>query len=1285
MISIIFLAIIIISWNFVLKAKNLENEKNSTLISKSKIRLSYKDFNLGQIEVISEPLGGQNININYSMDPAIAIENDKIYVVWNDKTNISNNGADYDIFFRYFDGGIWSEIQVISEPVHGKDISQFGSVLPDIVVKNNKIYVVWKDYNNISGADSDADIFYRCNITGKNWEDIQVISEPVQGQNINKGDCIWPKIAVENGKIYVVWEDNNNTNYAGTDWDIFYRCNLTGSDWEDIQIISEPIFGANENTGDSEWPDIAVDNNKIYVVWNDNNDTQAAGTDSDIFYICNLTGSSWETVQVISEPVKGNDVNTVGSYFPSIAVEDGKIYVVWHDLNNTNGAGTDLDIFYRCNLTGSNWETVQIISEPIKGQDFNKASSSHPEIAVENGNIYVVWDDSNNTKSASGDLDIFYRCNFTGSSWEDVQVISEPVSGSNLNTGQSSWPDIAVNLGKSHIVWNDNNDTNGSDTDDDIFYRWIKDPLPLYLGYPSVLPNSGNTSTKFNFTITYTHLKNKPPIELTVNISGIEYSMLEVDSTDTNYTNGKDYFFNIKNLSIGTHTCQFHTSDGEFSWSTPVVNKPIVYNTPPNIITNDNLTAFEDVYYEVDYEYEDIDIANVAQPGYWNFSTDANWLKFNHTTAILNGTPEDDDVGEYWVNITINDTMEIDFTNFTLTVININDPPIIITDDIEITYEDEFYEVDYDAFDIDTPENNLIWTMDTNASWLRFESTTAVLNGTPENDDVGEYWIKISVSDSEYMDYSNFTLKVINVNDPPKITTEDNITAFEDELYEMDYEAEDVDNTPNELTWAITSNARWIKIDTTNSIINGTPTNDDIGEYWVNISVSDNEYLDFTNFTLTVVNTNDPPSIITEDKTNVTVGELYSVNYEAEDIDPVPTTLTWSLKTNASNWLTIDKITGWLNGVSAKGDAGVYWVNVSVSDNENGLDYHNFTLQVIKLPTKENSPPMLSNASMTPLEGDVKTEFTFSVHYYDKDGDTPIFIEVVIDNRAYNMNLKAGENASNGTYEYRIILTEGTHTYYFMASDGLEMVKTDNSTSPEIKKVEKISEETGSWYWIIGVTIVVIIIVLLTFMFIYKKYRAAKIPTVRAELLYAPPEHITFPGVTPGVEGVKPLPMQPTVSEQLITPTMQAQPTIAAGGEKAPVPTLAPTPVTSQFQLPKDTLTKEQQLGLLQERFLRGEVSEETYKELKAKLESGSDGDITGTEEEIKEQTISDEGQQIKSQQEPQESTDNDSGQSSSKGSLEPDSVAQQPQASAQDQEQRKFIEKEQTDDDQTN
>ncbi len=73
--------------------------------------------------------------------------------------------------------------------------------------------------------------------------------------------------------------------------------------------------------------------------------------------------------------------------------------------------------------------------------------------------------------------------------------------------------------------------------------------------------------------------------------------------------------------------------------------------------------------------------------------------------------------------------------------------------------------------------------MNTNASWLEFDEKHVILFGLPENKDVGNYFVNISVSDGEFIDFSNFTLEVINITDPPKIITKEIPLAYEDNYF----------------------------------------------------------------------------------------------------------------------------------------------------------------------------------------------------------------------------------------------------------------------------------------------------------------------------------------------------------------------------------------------------------------------------------------------------------------------------------------------------------------------
>jgi hypothetical protein len=148
----------------------------------------------------------------------------------------------------------------------------------------------------------------------------------------------------------------------------------------------------------------------------------------------------------------------------------------------------------------------------------------------------------------------------------------------------------------------------------------------------------------------------------------------------------------------------------------------------------------------------------------------------------------------------------------------------------------------------------------------------------------------------------------------------------------------------------------------------------------------------------------------------------------------------------------------------------------------------------------ENDAPVLSEPTISPTEGDTETEFTFTIHYYDADEDVPIFIQVVIDNTFYNMTLTTGD-PSNGTYTYRLKLSEGTHTYYFTASDGIVTVSTDNFTI-DIAKPGKKSKES-SWFSLIWI-IIVIIIIFLIFLFIILKRKRKKEETLVAPVAGQP-------------------------------------------------------------------------------------------------------------------------------------------------------------------------------------
>jgi uncharacterized membrane protein len=212
------------------------------------------------------------------------------------------------------------------------------------------------------------------------------------------------------------------------------------------------------------------------------------------------------------------------------------------------------------------------------------------------------------------------------------------------------------------------------------------------------------------------------------------------------------------------------------------------------------------------------------------------------------------DVGSFTVDISVSDGLNTDRTNFTIVVSKkpLPQPPKITTINELIAYGGYLYSVYYKATDPDTPQNNLIWSMNTNASWLNFSSSEQ-LYGTPSNSDSGTYWVMIAVNDGKGKDETNFTLEVISTvtSLSPEIKTSNVLNARAGKYYSVNYTATDMDTPKKSLIWSMNTNATWLAFSSSQNL-NGTPSTSDIGTFWVNISVSDGKNSDYTNFTLTV-------------------------------------------------------------------------------------------------------------------------------------------------------------------------------------------------------------------------------------------------------------------------------------------------------------------------------------------------------------------------------------------------------------------------------------------------
>lgn len=329
------------------------------------------------------------------------------------------------------------------------------------------------------------------------------------------------------------------------------------------------------------------------------------------------------------------------------------------------------------------------------------------------------------------------------------------------------------------------------------------------------------------------------------------------------------------------------------------------------------------------------------------YATDASWLTVDVQNNTFFGTPTNEDVGTYFLNITAWDRCDRNTSeNITITVGNVNDPPVITTENVLYAYEDSEYSVGYTATDIDPTGDTLTWALHTKADWLSLNSNSGILNGTPENQDVGFYWVEITVRDGlGGHDMTNFTLEVINTNDPPTFSLEWERYIDEYEQFKVVVKPEDPDKD-DVLTINFTSEVP-CKFEGPQTIVTvgGVKQN-----FKLNISVTDKAGAStFKEIQVIVNNTNDPPVITTLPPVSTMEDALFSLDLTADDPDPSDT-LTWNLS-SPQDWLSISDST--LSGTPLNEHVGTHWVVIEATDEAGATDTLGFYLDVINV----NDPP----------------------------------------------------------------------------------------------------------------------------------------------------------------------------------------------------------------------------------------------------------------------------------------------------------------------------------------
>jgi len=327
-------------------------------------------------EVVSTESTGE------SSRPCIVVDNGgSVHVAWYDDTDYGGSGGDTDVFYKKKpDGGSWSLTEVVSTESSG------GSFYPSIAADSGgTVHVAWQDITNYGGSGSDGDIFYKKKPDGGSWSLTEVVSTE------STSSSLLPSIAADTDwTVHVAWEDYTDYDGAGTNGDIFYKKKYHGVSWTVTEVVST------ESTTWAESPFLTADgDNGLHVAWVDETGRGGSDRSDNVYYKSKPEGGGWTAWERV---VTGTYPGFYGSSWPLGVDRCGTVHLVCPD-----GLVAAAIIYKKRSVVGG-WSEAEIVSTE------SSDASLFPSLAVDaDGTVHVAWDDATDYDGAGTDLDIFYK------------------------------------------------------------------------------------------------------------------------------------------------------------------------------------------------------------------------------------------------------------------------------------------------------------------------------------------------------------------------------------------------------------------------------------------------------------------------------------------------------------------------------------------------------------------------------------------------------------------------------------------------------------------------------------------------------------------------------------------------------------------------------------------------------------------------------------------------------------------------------------------------------------
>ncbi|MCD4829760.1 MAG: putative Ig domain-containing protein, partial [Candidatus Cloacimonetes bacterium] len=391
-------------------------------------------------------------------------------------------------------------------------------------------------------------------------------------------------------------------------------------------------------------------------------------------------------------------------------------------------------------------------------------------------------------------------------------------------------------------------------------------------------------------------------------------------------------------------------------------------------------------------------------------------------TGTLSGTPSNDDVGDNAVELTVSDGIATPVTQgFTITVIDLQSAPYVVTpipNQSVVVGDAYLYAFPEDTFADDDPGDVLTYAAEQSdgnplPAWLGFDGLSRTFSGTAALPDVAEFDIRVIATDTATNTANTvFTMQVFSDNIAPSFVSTPVITVTEGDAYLYEVETTDDNNNWNGLVLAAPTLPGWLALTDNGDgagSLSGNPTNADVGDHAVELTVSDGIAAPVPqNFTITVIDASEPPVVLNPiNDQYVYQDDLLDFQF-AEDtfFDPDPgdtlsyTAVLWDHQPLPS-WLGFTAAERRFTGTPLNADVGRWIVRVEATDLIGNMVYTTFDIVVWNV---NDAPTIDLPASFDFAEDTVLVEdFTAYIGDIDPDdaltlsavGNTDIIVDIV--------------------------------------------------------------------------------------------------------------------------------------------------------------------------------------------------------------------------------------------------------------------------------------------------